>query len=270
MDIPCFQVDAFASRAFTGNPAAVCPLEAWLPDDVLLAIANENALSETAFFVREPSGLRLRWFTPENEVDLCGHATLAAAYVLMTRLEPSRTEVAFASRSGKLVVTRSGDDFTLDFPARPPTPVATPEALVAALGKAPRETLSARDLVAVFDSAEDVRALTPDFAAIARMEGVFAVSVTAPGTGQDADVHFVSRFFAPREGIPEDPVTGSAHCTLAPFWSARLGTPTLRARQVSRRGGELSCVVGGDRVWLGGRAVLVKTGTFHVPSGEQR
>lgn len=265
-DIAFYQLDAFTGRRFAGNPAAVCPLAAWLPDALLQQIAAENALPETAFFVPRAgdADFDLRWFTPEVEVDLCGHATLATAYVLMRLLDPARAQVRFWSRSGPLVVDRAGDELTLDFPARPPVPCDMPEGLAAALGAAPRACLASRDLVAEFASAAEVRALRPDLAAIAALPGVFAVVATAPGDGEDGDVDFVSRFFAPAQGIPEDPVTGSAHCTLAPLWGARLGKTVMRARQGGPRKGELTCALAGERVKLTGRAVLVKSGTFYL------
>jgi PhzF family phenazine biosynthesis protein len=264
-DIPCYQVDAFTHRPFAGNPAAVCPLETWLPDATLQAIAAENNLSETAFFVPRGSDFDLRWFTPGTEVDLCGHATLASAFVLMTVREPGRTSVRFHSKSGPLDVTRAGDRYTLDFPARKAAPIPPPPALGAALHlSAPAEAvLKARDLVVVLPRAEDVRALVPDFAAIAALDA-FAVMVTASGTGSDGDVDFVSRFFAPAKGVPEDPVTGSAHCTLTPYWVERLGRTRLRARQVSARGGELECALVGDRVRMTGGAVMTRSGVFHL------
>jgi PhzF family phenazine biosynthesis protein len=264
--IPNFQVDAFAERPFTGNPAGVCPLEAWLPDRVMLAVAGENAVAETAFFVRRSDGdFDLRWFTPEVEVDLCGHATLASAFLLFDLLEPERAHVRFHTRSGPLEVSRTADGLVMDLPARPPSPVdaAAADALARALGRQPSVVLRARDLLAVFDRAEDVRALRPDLAAIAALDA-FAVIVTAPGGGADGDVDFVSRFFAPAKGVPEDPVTGSAHATLVPYWGERLGKTELRARQVSRRVGELRCQWRGDRVILTGGAVLVKTGAIFV------
>ncbi len=260
--IPLYQVDAFTDRPFGGNPAAVCPLDAWLPDAMMQDIAAENNLSETAFFVRRDDAFDLRWFTPAVEIDLCGHATLAAAFVLMTRLEPGRTDATFHSRSGPLRVSRDGDLFTLDFPARPPVAIAEPGELAAALGAAPCAVLKARDVYAVLDCAETVRRLAPDMDRLKRIEG-FAVCVTAPGDGRDADVDFVSRFFAPAQGIPEDPVTGSSHCSLVPYWAGRLGRPALRARQVSARGGELTCALAGDRVRIAGHAVLVVTGLVH-------
>lgn len=265
-EIALYQVDAFTSRAFGGNPAAVCPLSAWLADDVMQAIAAENNLSETAFFVPAASGdgFDLRWFTPATEVDLCGHATLASAFILMTELEPTRTSVTFATRSGRLAVVRDGGLLSLDLPARPPRVVAAPPGLIDALGATPAAVLMSRDLMAVFDDAETVRGLRPDIGKIAALDA-YAVGISAPGTGQDADVDFVSRFFAPRAGIAEDPVTGSAHCSLVPYWADRLGRSRLKARQVSPRGGELICTLREQRVELAGHAVLTIKGTFFAP-----
>jgi PhzF family phenazine biosynthesis protein len=257
--IPLYQVDAFAEGPFTGNPAAVCPLEAWLPDHVMQSIAAENNLSETAFFVPEGKGFRLRWFTPTIEVDLCGHATLASAFVVFHRLRPARSSITFLTeQAGTLTVARDGDLLALDFPSRPPAPCAMPETLVAALGQRPADLLAARDYLAVYDSADQVAALAPDFAALAALDR-FAVIVTAPGTG---GTDFVSRFFAPAQGVAEDPVTGSAHCTLIPYWAWRLGKDRLTARQLSRRGGRLSCAFNGERVTIAGRAVLYLEGTI--------
>ncbi len=268
-ELPVFQVDAFTSRPFAGNPAAVCPLEAWIPDALMQSIAAENNLSETAFFVRTstPDTFELRWFTPSTEVDLCGHATLATASVLMTVLEPTRRAATFLSQSGPLRVTRTGDGastrFVLDFPSRPASPTNDFAGIVEALGAAPTELHLARDLVAVFRTSADVRALKPDFRKLAAM-GAYGYIATSRGTGDDADVDFVSRFFAPGQGIDEDPVTGSAHCTLIPFWAARLGKTALTARQVSARTGELECTLAGDRVHIGGSAVIVLRGTLFV------
>jgi PhzF family phenazine biosynthesis protein len=254
-----FQVDAFTSRVFGGNPAAVVPLDGWLPDDTLQAIALENNLSETAFFVKEGPGYRLRWFTPTQEVDLCGHATLASAHVLFHYLSRGLERVEFATRSGPLRVTREGDWLVMDFPSRPPRAFTPPLELAQALGASPREVLASRDWVAVFDSEAQVRALRPDLTLLSTLD-TFAVTVTAPGE----DVDFVSRFFAPRVGVPEDPVTGSAHCSLVPYWAKRLGKTRLMARQVSARGGELRCEEQGDRVLIAGRAVLYLEGTLTV------
>jgi predicted PhzF superfamily epimerase YddE/YHI9 len=254
-----FQVDAFTSHVFGGNPAAVVPLDTWLPDATLQAIAQENNLSETAFFVKEGAGWRLRWFTPAQEVDLCGHATLAAAHVLFHHLARGLGRVEFSSRSGPLGVTREGAWLVMDFPSRPPRAFTPPLELAQALGASPREVLASRDWVAVFDSEAQVRALRPDLALLAGLD-TFAVTVTAPGE----DVDFVSRFFAPRVGVPEDPVTGSAHCSLVPYWAKRLGKTRLMARQVSARGGELRCEERGERVHLAGRAVLYLEGVITV------
>ena len=250
MKLKQFQVDAFASRAFEGNPAAVCPLESWLDDDVLQAIAEENNLSETAFFVPSEQGFRLRWFTPVREVDLCGHATLASAHVIFEILGFSRDVITFETRSGELFVARQGKRLEMNFPAAPPKRCEIPEVLASGLGRRPIEVLAADDYLAVFDSETSVRAIRPDHALLSQLD-LRGVIVTAPGT----DVDFVSRFFAPRVGVAEDPVTGSAHCELAPYWAARLGKSTLSARQVSRRGGQLTCEVKADRVILWGEAV---------------
>jgi PhzF family phenazine biosynthesis protein len=261
MRLPLYQIDAFADGPFTGNPAAVCPLEAWLPEAVMQAIAAENNLSETAFFVPEGDGYRLRWFTPATEVDLCGHATLASAYAIFRYLQPELRRVVFRTeKAGELTVSRDGELLALDFPARPPERCAMPEGLAAALGRVPAEVLAARDYLAVYDDAEEITALRPDFAALARLDR-FAVIVTAPGPGE---TDFVSRFFAPARGVDEDPVTGSAHCTLVPYWAARLGKSRLAARQLSRRGGSLRCAFDGKRVTMAGRALLYLEGTIEV------
>jgi PhzF family phenazine biosynthesis protein len=257
MQIPIYQVDAFSSRAFGGNPAAVCPLASWLTDEQMQSIAAENNLAETAFFVGEGEGYRLRWFTPVTEVDLCGHATLASAFVVFRHLSPQLERVSFQTLSGQLIVSRSGDRLTMDFPARPPIAMEAPAQLVSALGGAPREVLAARDYLVVYETEEQVRALKPDMAQLAGID-TFAFIVTAPGR----DCDFVSRFFAPAQGVPEDPVTGSAHCTLIPYWSQRLGKKQLFARQVSPRGGELWCEDLGERVLISGKAVEFLSGTI--------
>ena len=253
MKIPIYQVDAFSSRVFTGNPAAVCPLGEWLDDDVLQAIAAENNLAETAFYVPEGSHYRLRWFTPKVEVDLCGHATLASAYVI------GKPEVRFMTKSGELTVTRNGDLFTLDFPSRPPEPQPDNPVLIAAVGGNPAELLAARDYLVVYESEDEVRALKPDMAALCGIDR-FAVIVTAPGKNSD----FVSRFFAPAKGVPEDPVTGSAYCTLTPYWAKRLGKSNLHAFQVSGRGGELWLEDKGERVTISGHGALYLEGAIYV------
>lgn len=250
MKIKLYQVDAFASRVFEGNPAAVCPLESWLDDSLLQAIAGENNLSETAFFVPSAKGFKLRWFTPVKEVDLCGHATLATAHVIFEILGYSKQAVTFETRSGDLVVRRKRNLLEMDFPSLSPRPCAMPEALIEGLGQRPTEVLSADDYLAVFDSEATVRAIAPNHTLLSQLD-LRGVIVTAPGM----DVDFVSRFFAPKYGVPEDPVTGSAHCELAPYWANKLGKNTLSAKQVSRRGGNITCGVNADRVLLSGYAV---------------
>jgi predicted PhzF superfamily epimerase YddE/YHI9 len=259
MKIPIYQIDAFTSRVLAGNPAAVCPLPSWLPDATLQAIAAENNLSETAFFVGRDGEYQLRWFTPLCEVDLCGHATLASAFVVLRHLEPARSSVRFSSPSGPLAVSRQQELLALDFPARPPGRGSVPAGIGAALGREPSEILLARDAMAVYGSEEEVRELEPDMARLSQLE-CFAVMATAPGR----EVDFVSRFFAPRAGVPEDPVTGSAHCTLVPYWSSRLGKTKLHARQVSKRGGELWCEDRGERVRIAGHAVQYLEGTIEI------
>ncbi|HEV8131891.1 MAG TPA: PhzF family phenazine biosynthesis protein [Acidobacteriota bacterium] len=257
--IPLFQIDAFTGQLFAGNPAAICPLEQWLDDKTLQGIAAENNLSETAYLVARGADYEIRWFTPATEVDLCGHATLASAFVLCNFLDPSRTQVTFLSKSGPLKVTKEGELFSLDFPARDAAPCKTPDILPRALRREPKEVLASRDYLAVYDSEEEVRSLEPDMELLKSLDR-FALIVTAPGRNCD----FVSRFFAPAQGIPEDPVTGSAHCTLVPYWSRRLGKSHLHALQVSSRGGELFCEDRGDRVIISGRAVKFMEGTIDL------
>ena len=261
MKIKQYQVDAFASRVFEGNPAAVCPLDAWLPDELMQAIAGENNLSETAFFVPEGDGFRLRWFTPVAEVDLCGHATLASAHVILNILGHKSDRVEFETRSGLLSVERDGEMLAMDFPAQPPQPCETPRELIVGLGAEPVEVLAAADYIAVFDNEDAVLALAPDFDILNELV-LRGVCVTAPGKRVD----FVSRFFAPKLGIPEDPVTGSAHCELAPYWSSRLDKDELTARQVSKRGGDVRCRLMGDRVLLSGQAMTFMVGEIDIGS----
>jgi predicted PhzF superfamily epimerase YddE/YHI9 len=247
---------------FGGNPAAVCPLSEWLPDATMQAIAAENNLAETAFFVAHGNGYLLRWFTPTVEVELCGHATLASAYVVTHILSPDRRRVTFDTlNAGPLKVTRDGDLLAMDFPAWPPGLEPADPRVIAALGPAPAQSLVARGrTLAVYDRAEDVVALTPDFAAMRGVPGANAIA-TAPGRD---GIDFVSRYFAPNHGVDEDPVTGSAHCVLTPYWAERLGKQQLRARQISARGGELVCTLLGGRVSLAGRAVLYLEGMITV------
>jgi PhzF family phenazine biosynthesis protein len=258
--LPIHQIDAFAERPFEGNPAAVMPLESWLPDGLMQSIAMENQLSETAFLVPEEDGYRIRWFTPANEADLCGHATLASAWLIFNELHPDWQSIKFQSQSGPLQVTKDDDWLVLDFPRRPGTPA--PEqihALTMVLGAAPTEALLSRDLVAVMETEERVRNLKPDFLAMAALPG-FGVLATAKGDSVD----FVSRCFFPKDSIPEDPVTGSAHSTLIPYWSGRLNKTHLDASQISSRGGRLRCQDCENRVIIAGKAVKVMEGVMNV------
>ena len=264
MRIPLFHVNAFTSRPFSGNPATVCPLQEWLDDGWLQKVAAENNLSETAFFVPRGSHFDLRWFTPTCEVGLCGHATLASAYVLLKLLQLGLDEIRFDSRlSGTLTVRRDGDIFSMDFPAMVGKTCANPpQALIQGLGSGPRPSslLAANDTyIAVYETQSVIQKIHPDFAVLQQLHP-HAVSITAPG--EEAD--FVTRYFAPSYGIPEDPVTGSAHCSLTPYWAERLGKTRLYARQVSERGGELWCEMAGERVIIKGKAVLTLQGNLEI------
>jgi predicted PhzF superfamily epimerase YddE/YHI9 len=258
MRLPIYQVDAFASRVFGGNPAAIVLTERSLDEAVMQSIAAENNLSETAFLRWTHDGWEIRWFTPACEIDLCGHATLAAAWVVFNHLNTELTAVEFGSKSGALHVAKLPDGLLeLDFPSRPASPCPPHPDLVPALGGKPLEILKARDFLAVYASEAEVLALRPDFRRLARVD-VTGIIATAPGDSCD----FVSRFFAPVSGIDEDPVTGSSHCTLIPFWSARLGKKKLKALQVSKRVGELQCELRGDRVGMAGRCALFLEGSI--------
>jgi len=259
MDYPMYQVDAFTRERFHGNPAAVVISDHWLPDAAMLAIAAENNLAETAFVVPAGGRFGIRWFTPTVEIDLCGHATLASAHVLLTHGYVQEGPIEFAYGGGTLTVTRDGERLVMDFPARPPTRSNAASEIGAALGALPVETYSSNASMAVFAAERDVRALKPDMIKVARVAG-YGLIVTAPGD----DCDFVSRFFAPQSGVPEDPVTGSAHCTLVPYWSARLKKARLHARQVSARGGELWCEAAGDRVKMAGFAASYLVGRISV------
>lgn len=250
MELKIYQLDAFSHRLFGGNPAAVCPLGHWLSDALLQQIAMENNLAETAFVVDETDGLRIRWFTPRREVKLCGHATLAAAWVYFHHIEPASNEVTFNSLSGPLGVTRNGDMLTLDFPLGVYQPATPPQQLLEAIGVTPQECFVADDWLLRLDSEQAVRQLQPDMRLLLQLEGR-GVIVTAEG----GDCDFVSRFFAPKYGIDEDPVTGSAHTLLTPFWAERLGKTRLHARQLSARGGELHCQLKESRVLISGQVI---------------
>ena len=261
MRIPFFRVSAFTFDCFGGNPAGVCLLEKWLPDSLLQQIAAENNLSETAFLVRQTGFYQLRWMTPTTEVDLCGHATLASAFVLFFEQGLREEPVFFETLSGRLSTTRKGDILELDFPSRPAVDCSAPGRLLRALGRAPTEVKKSRDYMAVFANAAEVAALEPDMNLLRQVDGL-GVIVTAPA---EEGCDFVSRFFAPNAGVPEDPVTGSAHCTLIPYWSQRLSKSELIARQISKRGGELFCRYMGDRVAIGGRCVTYFRGELDLP-----
>ncbi len=262
MILKLYQVDAFSSRIFRGNPAAVCLLDDWIGDGVMQQIAEENNLSETAFLVPAEEGYEIRWFTPVTEVDLCGHATLASAHVLFTHKGIRADRVVFHSRhSGMLPVQRKGDLLILDFPLDTPEEVSTPEEITDALKRKPLKALKGRsDYMFVYASQTEIENMKPDFESLRKL-GARGVIVTSLGNR----VHFVSRFFAPGMGIDEDPVTGSAHTTLAAYWSGVLGKKKLRARQLSARGGELICEVDGDRVKISGNAVTYLEGEIHLP-----
>ena len=261
MRIPIFQIDAFTTHRFAGNPAAVMRMGRFLDDKALQAIAAENNLSETAFLVPEDGNYRLRWFTPTTEVPLCGHATLASSAVVMERLEPGRSQVVFYSASGPLTVNRTDTGYVMDFPARPSEPIPTPPGLAEALGAVLVEVAAnAFNYLALLESAQAVRELAPDLAAIACMDRS-GVIVTAPG---DGTYDFVSRYFAPAKGVPEDPVTGGAHCALVPYWAKRLEKKAFRAYQASRRGGEIVCRLAGDRVELEGSCVFYLEGEVEI------
>ncbi len=259
VEIPIYQVDAFASEVFAGNPAAVCPLEAWLSDDVMQSIAAENNLAETAFFVRRGDEYDLRWFTPTVEAEMCGHATLGSAYVISTYLEPERREMRFHTRSGQLIVTRDTDSYCLDLPAQPSERVEVSAEMTDALGAEPAELWRSMYLMAVFSDEAQVANISPDFARVEAIE-MGEVVVTAPGITCD----FVSRFFAPSVGISEDPVTGSAHTITAPYWAKRLDKTHMSARQISPRGGELGVELRGDRVLLTGQVAPYLQGLIRV------
>ena len=259
MKIPFYQIDAFTSKVFGGNPAAICPLENWLADETMQAIANENNLSETAFFVKKGNDFELRWFTPEMEVDLCGHATLASGHVLFNHLDFKPHQINFHTKSGILKVSRTTDLLSMEFPSRKPLATETPQQLIDGLGRTPAEVLKSRDYFAVFQNEQEVLSIQPDFNILEQLD-CLGIIITAAGQTSD----FVSRFFAPRAGIPEDPVTGSAHCSLVPYWSEKLHKKDLHALQLSKRGGELFCRDLGERVSISGNAVTFATGTIYL------
>lgn len=255
-----YQVDAFTSKLFGGNPAAVCPLEEWLPDEKMQQLAGENNLSETAFFVKEGDGFHLRWFTPEFEIDLCGHATLASAFVLFNHLNYDAEVIKFNSKSGILKVSKKGDLIELNFPSRMPQPCEAPEALLKGVNFPPAKVLKSRDYFLVYDDETLIKQIVPDFAFLNQLDAAVGVIVTAASR----EVDFVSRFFVPNSVISEDPVTGSAHCNLIPYWAKELNKTTLTAKQLSAREGQLFCEDKGDRVAIAGNAVLYSKGEYYI------
>ncbi len=259
MKIPIYQIDAFTGERFRGNPAAVCILQEWLPDTMLQDIAAENNLAETAFVVEKNKNLELRWFTPAVEVDLCGHATLATAYVYKEHLDYQPDEISFKTKSGILKVEFGGNLLSLVFPKRPAEPCSTPELLLKGLNVRPVEVLKSRDYLVVLNSEDEVRGLNPDFV---KLKGVDSLGVIVTATGKEVD--FVSRFFAPQAGINEDPVTGSSHTTLIPYWSQRLRKKSMIALQLSQRGGKLYCEDLGEKVKISGNAVTYLVGEITV------
>ena len=256
IEIPIYIIDAFTDKRFSGNPAAVCPLSEWLEDDVLQSIASENNLSETAFFVKDKDIYNLRWFTPEVEVSICGHATLASAHVIFEHLNYEGSEIVFETKSGRLAVKKKKDVLLMDFPTIDTSPIEIPETLIQSLGAKPKEVLLGSWLyLAVFENESEIKTLTPDFSLMAKLNK--AVVVTAKGNNS-AD--FVSRCFSPDVGIPEDPVTGASHCALVPYWAGKLKKTHFHALQLSKRGGELYCEYLDDRVIIGGKAVTFSIG----------
>ena len=259
MKLPIYQIDAFADNPFEGNPAAIIPLPEWLPDKVMQSIAAENNLSETAFFVQCDDGFHIRWFTPTAEVDLCGHATLAATYVIFSFPGFKEKQIRFESRSGLLKVTRENDLFVMDFPSQPPIKCETPKIITQAFKLTPAECLKSEDYIVVFSNEEDVRSAQPDYEVLNKLD-LRGVIITAKSDKYD----FIARFFAPRYGINEDPVTGSAYTQLVPYWSSIMGISKFHAKQVSSRGGELFCEMQGDRVTIAGKAVKYLTGEIEI------
>jgi PhzF family phenazine biosynthesis protein len=260
MRLDIYQVDAFTNKVFGGNPAAICPLDEWLDAELMQKIALENNLSETAFFVKKGDAYEIRWFTPTYEIDLCGHATLASAFVIFEVLKLEESLIEFHShKSGSLSVEKKGDILVLDFPSRPVSACEAPKGLIEAIGKQPKEVLKARDYFLVYESEEEVLDINPNFSKLLEIDA-HGFIVTARGDSSD----FVSRFFAPEVGVFEDPVTGSSHCNLIPYWAEKLGKTELFARQISARGGELFCELKGDRVKIGGNSVLYLKGEIVI------
>ena len=259
MELPIYQIDAFASDVFKGNPAAVCPLSEWLPPETMQSIAAENNLSETAFFVSKGDDYSIRWFTPVSDVELCGHATLGSAYVLFNILGYENDAIRFDSKSGILAVTKQDDLLTLDFPKQPPVPCDMPLELIAAFNVEPIECMVSEDHIAVFENETDIETANPNFEQLKKLDSR-GVIITAKSMHYD----FVARFFAPKLGVPEDPVTGSAYTQLAPYWASKLGPKLFKAKQMSLRGGEVYCEIVGDRVLISGKAAKYMEGKITI------
>lgn len=259
MEISLYQIDAFASKLFEGNPAAVCPLDEWLSDEIMQSIAEENNLPETAFFVPKGNGYHIRWFTPASEVDLCGHATLATAYVLFNILGYKKDKIVFDSKSGILAVTKTDEWLVMDFPAQPPVSCDIPKEIIKAFDIAPVECLKSEDFVVVFEREADIESANPDLEELKKLD-LRGVLITAKSTRYD----FVARFFAPKYGIPEDPVTGSAYTQLAPYWASKIGSKKFNVKQMSSRGGELTCEIVDDRVFISGKAIKYLEGKIKI------
>ena len=261
MKIPIFQIDAFTGKLFGGNPAAVCPLEEWISDELMLSIAKENNLAETAYFVKEGDGFRLKWFTPETEMDLCGHATLASAYVIFEHLGYEREAITFNTMSGELKIKKDGDLLQMDFPSRIPEPATVPDIILKSFSIRPKKVLKARDYFLIYEKEEDIVSLDVDQGQLSWIDpGTGGIICTAPGS----EVDFVSRFFTPGAAVFEDPVTGSAHCSLIPYWSEILDKKEMIAYQLSERKGEIHCVNQGERVLISGNAVTYLKGEIEV------
>lgn len=259
MELTLYQVDAFANKIFEGNPAAICPLVEWLPDELMQAIATENNLSETAFYVKKDSGYHIRWFTPAHEVDLCGHATLASAYVIFHVLGDERDQIDFESRSGVLKVTKNSDWLEMDFPSQPPVECQTPKEIVKAFGCEPIACLKSEDYIVIFKDEDTILNACPDLSLLSKLD-LRGVAITSKSKKYD----FVTRFFAPKYGINEDPVTGSAFTQLIPYWANELDKDTLKAKQVSARGGEVNCAFSGVRVTISGKAAKYMVGRIEI------
>jgi len=259
MELTLYQIDAFANKPFEGNPAAICPLDEWLSDELMQSIATENNLSETAYFVKNNNGYHIRWFTPAHEVNLCGHATLASAYVIFNILESKEQEITFESKSGLLTVKKNNNWLQMDFPSQPPVRCEIPQQILEAFDETPVECLKSEDFIVVFENEETILNSKPKLSLLSELD-LRGVAITSKSKKYD----FVTRFFAPKYGINEDPVTGSAFTQLIPYWSNKLNKNSLNAKQVSNRGGEVECIHSGERVTISGKAVKYMVGTIEI------